>query len=75
LLLELVIRFEPMWLHVSIAHLDMLGQNDGDGRRLVAQLAAVIECEPHRIGMRHAALDRLADSGVKLGGAVALQQP
>src|SRR5438132_10641411 len=25
--------------------------------------------------MRHAALDRLADGGVKLGGAVALQQP
>jgi ABC transporter substrate binding protein len=27
----------------------MLGQNDGDGRCLIAQLAAVIECEPHRI--------------------------
>ena len=64
-----------MRLHVDIAHLDMLGQHDGDGRRLVAQLAAVFECEPHRIGMRHAALDRLADCGVKFGGAVALQQP
>ena len=69
LLLELVIGFEPVRLHVDIAHLDMLGQNDGDGRRLVTQLAAVLECEPHRIGMRHAALDRLADGGVKLGGA------
>ena len=27
------------------------------------------------MGSRHAALDRLADGGVKLGGAVALQQP
>src|SRR6202162_5130670 len=60
LLLELVIGFEPVRLHVGIARLDMVGQNDGDGRCLVAQLAAVIECEPHRIGMRHAARDRLA---------------
>src|ERR1700694_693190 len=42
LLLELVIGFEPVRLHVGIARLDMLGQNDGDGRCLVAQLAAVI---------------------------------
>ena len=53
----------------------MLGQSDGDRRCLLAQFAAVFECEPHRIGMRHAARERLADGGVKLGGAVTLQQP
>jgi putative tryptophan/tyrosine transport system substrate-binding protein len=69
LLLELVIGFEPVRLHVDIAHLDMLGQHDSDGRRLVTQLAAVFEGEPDRIGMRHAALDRLTDGGVCYSGA------
>src|SRR4051812_30279613 len=54
-LLELVIGFEPVRLHGGIARLDMLGQNESDRRCLLAQFAAVLECEPHRIGMRHAA--------------------
>ena len=41
LLLELVIGFEAVRLHVGIARLDVVGQVDGDGRRFLALLAAL----------------------------------
>ena len=57
-----------MRLHVGIARLDMGGQIDGDGRHFVALLAALFERQAHRVGMRHAARERLADGGFLLPG-------
>ena len=60
---------------VGIARLDVGGQIDGDGGQLLALLATLLERQAHRIGVRHAARERLADGGLELAGAVALEQP
>ena len=41
----------------------------------MALLAAALERYTHRVGMRHAALERLADRGIELCGPIALEQP
>jgi hypothetical protein len=58
----------------GIAGLDVRRQVEGDWRGLLALLAVVIECQTHRVGVRHAALQRLADCGLEIGGAVAVEQ-
>jgi hypothetical protein len=58
----------------SVARLDVRRQVEGDGRRLLALLAVVIECQAHRVGVRHAALQRLTDRGLEFGGAIAVEQ-
>src|SRR6516162_8823417 len=60
LVLELVIGFEAVRMHRSVAGLDMGRQVDGDGRRLVALLAAVFERQAYGVGVRHAAVARTA---------------
>ena len=47
-------------MHRSVAGLDMGRQVDGDGRRLVALLAAVFERQAYGVGVRHAAVARTA---------------
>src|SRR6266853_1629793 len=75
LLLELVIGFEPVRRDVGIARLDMGGEIDGDGGPFLALLAALFERQTHRVGMRHAARERLADGGLQLRGAITIEQP
>ena len=58
----------------GVARLDVRRQVEGDGRGLLALLAVVIECQTHRVGVRHAALQRLADRGIEFGGAIAVEQ-
>src|SRR5450631_2894779 len=74
LVLELVVSFEPMRCDEGVAGLDVRRQVEGYGRGLLALLAMVIECQAHRIGVRHAALQRLTDCGLEIGGAVAVEQ-
>src|ERR1700693_1699273 len=68
--LELVIEFEPGRPHRDIARLDVLGQIDGDGRRLLAILASPLKRQANGAWMRHIAVERLDDGGLQFGAAV-----
>ncbi len=60
--------------HGAVAGADMLGQHEGDGRRLAALGAPAIEGEAHGVGMRHVARQRFQDGGLQFGGAVSVEQ-
>src|SRR5215471_19500493 len=75
LVLELVIGFETVRSHGGVASFDMGRQVDGNGRRLVALLAAVFERQAYGVGVRYAAVERLPDGGIEFGGAIAVEQP
>ena len=55
LLLELVVGFEPVRPDGDVAPLTCSGRMRATGGAL-SRLAPALECEAHRIGMRHAAL-------------------
>ena len=61
--------------HDLVARADMLGQDKGDRRWLLAVVTLSLECETHRVGMRHVTVERLEDGGVELGGSITFQQP
>ena len=63
-----------MGLHGGIAGFDVRRQIDDDRRHLLALLAAVLERQTHRVGMRHAALQRVDDRCLELGGPIAIQE-
>ena len=73
--LELVIEFEPGRSNRNVACLDMLGQIDGDGRRLLAIMATSFKCEADGTWVWHVAVERLDDGDLQLGSAVAIQEP
>src|SRR4029453_15868983 len=73
-LLELVIGIEGVGGHRSILGPNVLGQGHGDGRGLVALLAAAVEDEAHGIRMGNVAGERLEDGGLQLACAIAGQQ-
>jgi hypothetical protein len=75
LILQLVIGFEPMRSHRSVARLDARRQVDRDAGRLPALLTAAVERQTHSVGVRHAAVERLADRGLEFGGAIAVEEP
>jgi len=63
-----------MRLHRRIARDDMCRQGDGDRRSLSTLFAAALQRQLHGVGMRHIAIERIADAGLQISGAVALQQ-
>jgi len=72
---QLIVGFEGMRPHDLVARADMLGQDKGDRRWLLAVVTLSLERETNRVGMRHVAVERLEDGGVELGGSVAFEQP
>ena len=61
--------------HRRVARLHIRGQVDVDRRGLATLLAPALQREADGIGMRHVAVERLADGGLQVGGAVAIEQP
>src|SRR4029077_11471768 len=51
---EPVIGFESMRPHMSVTGLDVVGQFDGGGQRLVSLLAVPVERQAYRVGVRDA---------------------
>src|SRR6202795_3778930 len=64
--LELVIEFELGRSDRNVARLDMVGQIGGDGRQLLALMAAPLKGEADGAWVRHVAIERLDDGGVQL---------
>jgi hypothetical protein len=62
-------------LHRRIARLHIRGQLGGDRRRFSAGFAPALQCDANGVGMRHAAVERLADGDLQFGGTVAVEQP
>jgi len=56
--------------HRCVARLHRGRQYDSDRRRLAALLAAAFQREADRVRMWHAAVERLADGDLQLGGAI-----
>src|SRR5208282_79270 len=71
---QLIVEFKADGPHGGIFCLHMGWQVEADGGRLLALLAAAFQSKADGILMGHIAAERLGDGGLKLGGAVALQQ-
>jgi len=63
-----VIGLEGVGLHDPVARPNMCRQGDGDRRVLPMVVATALECQTHRVRMRHIALERLDDGGIELAG-------
>jgi hypothetical protein len=63
-----------MRLHGAVARLHMRRQEQGDRRRLLAFLAAAFQSQTHGVGVRHIAVNGVADGGVELARPILLQQ-
>src|SRR5215468_2693635 len=74
LVVELVIGSELMGSYRHITGHDMVGQNDGDGRDLLTQLAPMLERQSHGVRVRHVTVERLDDGRLQIAGSVTLQK-
>src|SRR4051794_33849514 len=72
--LELIVGVQGMRAHRRIAVLGAGRQRGGDRRRLATGLTPALEGEANGIGVRHAAVERLADGDLQFGSAVALKE-
>ena len=57
----------------GIARPQVFRQRRGDWRCLLAVVAAAFEGEAHGVGMRHVAIESIADGGLELAGAVLIE--
>ena len=61
--------------HRRIAPRHVLGQRQRQRGRLAAGLASALQRQPHSVGVRHIARQRIEDGRLQRGRAVALEQP
>ena len=64
-----------MGLHGGIARPDMVGEYEGDRRRLPAVFAAAFQRQAHGVGMGCMAIEGLEDRGLKLVRAIMIKPP
>ena len=72
--LELVIAIESVRLDRVIALLDVLGQAERHRRGKTAILAATLQGQAHRVGVRHITLECILEGGLQLGGPIAIER-
>jgi methanogenic corrinoid protein MtbC1 len=72
---QLIVGFEAMRFDGGVARPQMGRQGRGDRRCLLAVVAAAFEGQAHGVGMRHVAVESVADSDLDLAGAVSATTP